>query len=352
MSYPEMARAFGLDTARKMHHIGEAAVDRVEQLVSEFDIRSARFERTGNLRCAHTERARRALEAEAGWLRDQLGDTSMSILSPGQVADETGSHAFTGGVLAKGAGTIRPLDYVRDLADGIAARHPQIIFENSPVLRVGREQNGIVLETPAAAVRADQVIIAANSYSGLTPATRQTRQMLIPFRSAIIATEPMPAELQRRLMVARRGYSETRRMMRWFRKVDGRMVFGGRGAFGKNDSQLAFASLRKAMVALFPDLRNVAVEYRWSGHVGMTLDKIPHVGRLDDRICFSAGYNGAGVAMSAMLGHYAALFAMGESPDVAILSASRARAIPFYGLRELGVRSVVGWYQLLDAVGL
>lgn len=352
MSYPEIARAFDLDTARKMHRIAQAAVDRVERLVSEFDIQSAGFERTGNLRCAHNQRAREVIEAEAHWLQNRLGDKSVTVLSPDQVAEETGSSAFTGGVLTKEAGTIHPLNYVRGLADGIAARHSHTIFEGSPVLRLRREENGVALDTPNGVVHTNQVIIASNAYSGLTPATLDTKHMLIPFRSAIIATEPVPADIGRRLMVAQRSYSETRRMMRWFRKVDGRVVFGGRGAFGKENSPLAFASLHKAMVSLFPELRDVEIAYKWSGYVGMTLDKVPHVGRLDKHICFAAGYNGAGVAMATMLEHYAAAFAMGENPDVAILDAPRVKTIPFYGLRELGVRSVVGWYEFLDAVGL
>jgi len=152
-------------------------------------------------------------------------------------------------------------------------------------------------------------------------------------------------------MPAERTYSETKRMMRWFRMVDDRLVLGGRGAFGKQDSNAAFAALRRAMVGIFPELEGTALDFRWSGLVGMTLDAMPHIGRLDERTLFAMGYNGAGVAMSSLMGRYLAALVRGETPDLGLLDASRLKTIPLYPLREPAVRMVAGWYQFLDAIG-
>jgi gamma-glutamylputrescine oxidase len=208
-----------------------------------------------------------------------------------------------------------------------------------------------LIETPSGTVRARQAIIATDAYSDLTRATRNLSRTIIPFRSAIIATQRLPRAIESKLLTGRRSYTETRRMMKWFRKVDGRVLFGGRGAFAKEDAPSAFEALRRAMTALFPDLEGLGIEFEWSGFVGMTLDQLPHVGRLDDRTCICVGYNGAGVAMASLLGRYAAAFATGESPNVALLDAARLKPVPFYPLRAPGIRMVAGWYQLLDAVG-
>jgi glycine/D-amino acid oxidase-like deaminating enzyme len=140
-------------------------------------------------------------------------------------------------------------------------------------------------------------------------------------------------------------------MMRWFRMVDGRVVFGGRGAFGQADSPAAFRALERAMVGIFPALADVPVAYRWSGLVAMTMDAVPHVGRLDDRVLFALGYNGAGVAMAGLMGRYIAAFARGEQPDMGLLDAARLAPVPFHPLREPAVRLVAGWYQFLDTIG-
>ena len=77
------------------------------------------------------------------------------------------------------------------------------------------------------------------------------------------------------------------------------------------------------MIGIFPELADVPFEFRWSGLVGMTLDSVPHVGRLDDRTLYSVGYNGAGVAMSSLMGRYLASLVRGETVDLGLLDARR-----------------------------
>ncbi|WP_386079166.1 NAD(P)/FAD-dependent oxidoreductase [Vreelandella sp. F11] len=351
LSFPSIAQTHGMAVATAMHRLCHEAVDEVEALIQAYGLESARFTRCGNLRCAHTTKALKDISEEAEWMRREMGDDSLRCLSAGEVAEETGSKAFTGGVLGLGVGTLHPLDYVRGLAAGLNQRHGEIVFERSPATSIRRLGDGVHITTPSGEIKARQVILATNAYSDITPVSAAIKTRLVPFRSSIIATHPLPEALQNYLLVKDRSYGETRRMMRWFRKVDGRIVFGGRGAFGKRDSQAAFDSLQSAMVSLFPALADIGIAYRWSGHVGMTLDALPHVGRFDDRVCYAAGYNGAGVAMSTLLGRLAADYALGESPDVALLAAERLKAVPLYPLREVGIRLVAGYYQFLDAIG-
>jgi gamma-glutamylputrescine oxidase len=350
VSFRDIDAAHGRAMARRMYEIAHESVDIVQELVSEFGITAARLARSGQVKAAHNHATLQMAIDEVEWMKREMGDADVRILDANHVRDETGSHAFVGGVLNRGSGGIHPLNYLRGLVEGLSQKGVAI-FQDTPVLRLRRESGGIVAETPFGAVRAKQAIIATNSYSDLTPATRHMQRALIPFRSAIIATEPLPRNLAGHLMPAGRTYTETKRMMRWFRMVDNRVVFGGRGAFGKQDSEPAFAALRMAMVGIFPELADVPLAFKWSGLVAMTLDSVPHVGRLDEQTLYSLGYNGAGVAMSSLMGRYLAAFVRGEQPDVGLLDASRLKAIPLYPLREPAVRMVAGWYQLLDAIG-
>lgn len=350
LSFREIDAAHGRAMAQRMYEIAHESTDMVEELVSEFAISGARLTRTGQVKAAHNHVTLQAAIDEANWMKREMGDAEVRILDAREVREETGSEAFVGGVLNPGSGGIHPLNYVRGLADGVARRGVPV-YQDSPVLKLRRDSGGIVAETSRGAVRAKQAIIATNSYSDLTNATRHMQRTLVPFRSAIIATDTLPRNLAGRLMPTGRTYTETKRMMRWFRMVDNRVIFGGRGAFGRQDSESAFDALRKAMIGIFPELADVPLAYKWSGLVGMTLDSVPHIGRLDDRTLFAMGYNGAGVAMSSLMGRYLAAFVRGETPDVGLLDASRLKAIPLYPLREPAVRMVAGWYQLLDAIG-
>lgn len=350
LSFREIDAVHGRATARRMYEIAHESTDIVEELVSEFGIASANLTRTGQVKAAHNETTLKAAIDEANWMTREMGSAEVRILDRRGVREETGSDIFVGGVLNPGSGGIHPLNYLRGLADGVARRGVSV-FQESPVIKLRSENGGIVAETPQGAVRAKQAIIATNSYSDLTGATAQVQRTLISFRSAMVATEQLPRNLAGKLMPTGRTYTETKRMMRWFRMVDNRVIFGGRGAFGKQDSQAAFDALRKAMVGIFPDLAEVPLAYQWSGLVAMTMDSVPHIGRLNERTLVSMGYNGAGVAMSSLMGRYLAAFVRGERPDVGLLDVSRMKAIPFYPLREPAVRMVAGWYQFLDAIG-
>jgi gamma-glutamylputrescine oxidase len=349
-SFRDIDAAHGRGMARRMYELAHESVEMVEELVSEFGIANARLTRSGQVKAAHNVPTLNVAVAEAEWMKREMGDSDVRILDIYQVYEETGSKAFVGGILNPGSGGIHPLNYLHGLAEGLAQRGVAI-FQGSPALRIVKDNGFVVVETPQGAVWAKQVIIATNAYSDLTPATRRLQQTLVPFRSAIIATEKLPRTVAGHLMPTGRTYTETKRMMRWFRMVDDRVVFGGRGAFGKQDSKAAFEALRRAMVGIFPELAGTALEFRWSGLVGMTLDAMPHIGRLDERTLFSMGYNGAGIAMSSLMGRYLAAFVRGETPDVGLLDAGRLKTIPFYPLREPAVRMIAGWYQLLDAVG-
>lgn len=350
VSFSEIARRFGLDDARRMHALAHEAVDHVAELIDAYAIHDANYQQNGTMRCGHTERALASLVTEDEWVRSALRDRSTRVLSAVEMAQETGSTDFVGGILNAHGGTIHPLNFVRGLARGLN-RAGVDIFEGSPVVSLVRDDGGVTLVTPDGSIRALQVVIATDAYSDLTTATGMVSKSIVPFRSAMVATEPLDGLGIVPPIAEGRSYSETRRMMRWFRRSGARMLYGGRGAFGKTDSESAFQALEAALRAQFPQLQGVKVTHRWSGLVALTLDSVPHLGRLDERTTYAIGYNGLGVAMSSNMGRYVAEVVTGGSPSLGMLTASPLKSIPLYTLREPAVRLVAGWYQFLDRMG-
>lgn len=346
IGFADMAARWGLDVARQMHDLGIDAIDHVGETIAALGIEGADYRPNGSLRCAHNAVALDALRAEADWLTGTLGDRAIRMLSPDEMAEETGSGDFPGGMLNLHGGVIHPLNYVRGMARALAGQGVRI-FAQTPVTGLRPSAAGVELHTARGVIRARQAVIATNGYSDLTPATAAVRKRLIPFRSAMVATAP----LDRPLLAHDRSYTETRRMMRWFRLAQGRLIYGGRGAFGKSDSAGAFAALERAMRRQFPQLGDIAVTHRWSGLVAMTMDSLPHLGRLDDRVTFALGYNGTGVALASFIGRHAAAMVQGQVTDAGLLTSQALRPVPLYPVREPAVRLVAGWYQFLDAIG-
>lgn len=350
-SFSDIAKGHGVDMARRMHAIAERSVDHLIETLEKHDLQSAGFRRVGSLKCAHSAKALNDALQAAEWTRTVLGETGLTRLSQREIEAETGAQGFVGGVLAQQGGTIQPLSYLRGLARTLQGQGARI-FSHSPVISVTEEGDRVLLQTAQGGVSTGTAVLATDAYSGLTSATRDLARCLVPFRSAMIATERLPADIDARLLVSQRSYTETRRMMRWFRKVDGRILFGGRGALGPVDDPAAFRKLHRAMVGIFPDLADVPLAHRWSGHVALTFDALPLAGMLSPRIGYLTGFNGAGVAMSGMVGHGLAQRMLGKRFDLALIERSRLKKVPFHAFRSVGVRTMTYGYELMDNLGL
>jgi gamma-glutamylputrescine oxidase len=81
------------------------------------------------------------------------------------------------------------------------------------------------------------------------------------------------------------------------------------------------------------------------------MDSLPQVGMLDERTGFALGYNGAGIALSSLMGRRVVDLMLGDKPDLGLIERDGPKPIPFYFLREPAVRVVAGWYQFLDRIG-
>src|SRR6266581_7579909 len=150
-SFRGIDAAHGRAMARRMYEIAHESVEMVEQLVSEFGIGSARLPRSGQVKAAHNHATLQAAVDEAEWMKREMGDTEVRILDAHQVREETGSRAFVGGILNSGSGGIHPLNYLHGLAEGLAKRGIAI-FQESPALRLRRENELIVAATPQGAL--------------------------------------------------------------------------------------------------------------------------------------------------------------------------------------------------------
>jgi gamma-glutamylputrescine oxidase len=349
LGFADMAKRWNIETARRMHEIGIEAIENVGHLLAEFGI-DADYRPSGSLRCAHRPEALAVLKSECTWLQRTLGDSAVSILSAEEMAQETGSRDFYGGMLNRHGGVIHPLKFHHGLTAGLRARGIRV-HGASPVTGIERLPDGLRLHMPEGRIRARQVVLATNAYSRLTSVSAPVQRKIVPFRSAIVATQPLTGTPGEALLSQGRSYTETRRMMRWFRKSGDRLLYGGRGAFGKSDSDAAFAALEGAIRRQFPQLDGLAVTHRWSGLVAMTMDSLPHLGRLDDRLVYAMGYNGTGVALASYIGQHVADLVQGKQLDAGLLGQLPAPSVPLYPIRELGVRLVAGWYQFLDAIG-
>src|ERR1700736_2905344 len=79
-SFRGIDAAHGRAMAKRMYEIAHESTEMVEELVSEFDIVSARLTRSGQVKAAHNRATLQAAVDEADWMRREMGDADVRIL--------------------------------------------------------------------------------------------------------------------------------------------------------------------------------------------------------------------------------------------------------------------------------
>ncbi|HEY4123543.1 MAG TPA: FAD-binding oxidoreductase, partial [Rhizomicrobium sp.] len=175
-------------------------------------------------------------------------------------------------------------------------------------------------------VTADFVLLATDAFSAdLAP---ELAPYIGHVESFVSATAPLPPELNAQILPTNAAVADTRHVLDYYRKSDdGRLLFAGREGYWNVPTDIA-PIVRRRMLQVFPMLESVPTEYAWSGTVGITVTRLPHLGRLSPRVLFAHGYSGQGVALTSIGGKLMAEAALGNSERFDIMARVPAKKFP------------------------
>lgn len=342
-----LERRYGLETARAMFDASLRALDTLEEIVERYGI-DCNFDRSGHLEVASKPAHFEHLRSTAELLEARFGHR-VRIVEREALGEEVGSSAFYGGLLDVRSAGLDPGKYVRGLA-GAATRVGAVVCEQAPVARVRRHPGGWHVETARGDVRASHVIAATGAYTG--PQFPKLRRRFVPLGSYVIATEPLGARA-REVIARNRMVYDSKRLLHYFRLTpDGRLLFGGRAAFvpeGDRTTERSAAILQRDMLEIFPQLRDVAIDYAWGGTIDVAFDFMPHSGDFDG-MRYAFGYAGHGVALATLFGRLAGLAIAGEASSHPFGSVPPGAPFGLYDGRPWFLPFVGAWQQLLDRV--
>jgi len=169
-----------------------------------------------------------------------------------------------------------------------------------------------------------------------------------------MATEPLGEELAHSLLPSDACVEDVRYILDYYRlSADKRLLWGGGTVYGGRDPRSVEAKLRPNMEKIFPAMKDVKVDYAWSGNFALTFTRVPMLGRLSDNTFFAMGYSGHGVTGSHLFGRLLAEGIAGKGDRFERFAA--LPWLPFPGGQRFGpAYSTVGswWYGFRDAVGL
>lgn len=299
--YGMLSARIGQEAANKLYRAFDAGVDMVERLVAEEQI-DCSFSRVGKIKLAakpeHYDKLARSQEMLAANVDPQTWMVSQADLS-----SEVGSERYYGGLIYGKSATMHVGRFVRGLAEA-AARRGVEIHERAPMIGLRPASGeGHVIETPKGRLQAKQVLLA----SGISQAgpLGWIRRRIVPVGAFLIVTEPLPIATLNRLLPRRRNAVDTKNLVTYFRTTpDNRLLLGGRARFAVSNpasDQKSGAILRASLNEVFPELRDVRIDYCWGGMVDMTRDRLPRAGERNG-IYYSMGYSGHGTQMSTLMG--------------------------------------------------
>ena len=281
--------------------------------------------RPGNLLASTRERYLGWIGAEAEFCHRRFGYRGYRMLSRAEMREEVASERYVGGRMDTGGGHLHPLRFVQGMA-AAAAGAGALIFEGSRVERI-RWGRSVEVSTAAGAVTADYVILAGNAYLDRLEPRIESR--IMPIVNHQLATEPLGEPRARSLVRSGACVHSTAFVVDYFRcTADHRLLFGGGETYSDRPPGDLEGFVRRYMLRVFPQLADVHIDHAWSGRLAITMNRLPHVGRVAPNGFFAHGFSGHGVALTQIAGKLIAEAVAGTAERFDVLAGLRHRPFP------------------------
>ncbi|MFM2045153.1 MAG: hypothetical protein RLY86_3729 [Pseudomonadota bacterium] len=334
----------GAEDARRLWDMSEEAKAIVTGLVDRFAIDCDLS--WGYLFAALKERQMVELRDYGAEMRD-LDYPHTRMVEREEMRALVDSPVYLGGLLDSGSGQLHPLNYAIGLARA-AESLGVTIHEGSRVSAIDTGPAPWARTEAGGLVRAGFLVLAGNAYlGGLVP---KLRQRIMPVATYLIGTEVLGEDLAGSLIPQGQAVADVNFVLNYFRRSkDHRMLFGGGVSYSGLDRPDLKQSLRRTMVKVFPQLRDAKIDYCWGGHVAITMNRTPHLGRIGANTYFAQGYSGHGVALTAICARVMAEAIAGQAERFDIFT--RIPHAPFPGPGPLKTPALVLamlWFRLRD----
>jgi glycine/D-amino acid oxidase-like deaminating enzyme len=210
-----------------------------------------------------------------------------------------GTDAFYGGFVCYRDGHLHPLNLCigeARAADGLGVR----IFEQSPVTGI-EHGNQPTVKTATGSVEADAVVLAGNAYSRLEP--KHLSNLVFPAGSYMIATEPLSDDVVSEINPQDVAVCKLDEIVDYYRlSADKRLLYGGACNYSGREPASIEAYIKPRMLKIYPQLNDIRIDYEWGGKIGIVLNRIPAVGRINKNVYYCQGYSGHGVTGTHLMG--------------------------------------------------
>ncbi len=338
---------YGDDIGQKMAKMAFAGSELIRHRIEKYNIDCDL--KHGNVFAACNKKQFEELKAKKA-LWESHGHNELELLTASSIQDHIGTDRYAGGLLDRKGGHIQPLNLVLGQARAFEELGGQI-FEDSEVVRLEKGVPGKVV-TKQGTVIADKIVVAGNAYVfGLLP---EVEKKAMPCGTQVIATEPLPEDLQKQLLPTDRCVEDCNYLLDYYRlSGDGRLIYGGGTTYGARDPGKIESIIVPKMLKTYPMLKDVKIDFAWTGNFLLTMMRMPQVGKIGENLYYAQGYSGHGVTNSHLMGEILSDAIDGETERFDVFASMPQYQFP--GGRMLRVPyTAIGaaYYNMRDQLGI
>jgi gamma-glutamylputrescine oxidase len=276
------------------------------------------------------------------------GHDALRFIPRSELPEWVASERYQAGLFDPEGGHLNPLKLALGLASAIerAGGH---IHEQSKVLSYREEAGRYVVSTERGSIRADVLVLACNAYiDELNP---QLSRRVLSAGCYQVATAPLTAAQAESLLPTNVCVTDNQFILDYFRRTpDNRLLFGGGNTYlGGLPKDIAGAT-RPNLERVFPQLKGVAIDYAWGGHIDLTLKRTPDIGQ-QGGLYWMQGYSGHGVLPTLAAARAVSDAILGQADDLRLYQALSNGVFPG-GKHFAAPVEAIGkaWYRLRDSI--
>lgn len=311
--FSKIAEQQGLHQAVSLYRGAEEAYDFTIDMMESNDM-SCHLVKRGRVLPVWNQQQYDATAVDFHLQQQHLG-VEGQMISADELAQELNVTGAYGALVITNTASVHPALYHSGLLEA-TRRSGAITCAHARVDAIRHERDGKTLQTTRGLVRAKEVVIATNAYTGSE--TAWIRRRLIRTPGWMGATERLESSLISKLMPSQRTYVEySRNMINFWRPApdDNRLLFGGQtGLLHKSNEEIA-RRLQVDLKRVFPELSTTRFSHLWRGWFAFTMDRLPHLG-FKNGVYFAVGCNGSGLPMGTYIGHKVALKMLGDKEGI------------------------------------
>ncbi len=342
---PVIEKAAGSTAAKAIWDMSLEGMDLIRQRISQHQIDCDL--QAGHLHAAIKPRHMQELQQWHDDLVNNYSYQSLSLWQQAELQDQIDSQRYLGGLFDSNSGHIHPLNYTLGLAQAALSAGVQI-YEHSPVRKHVTSAGKQLCQSDQGQIKATYVIYACNAYIDKLQPYLNAR--IMPVGTYIGASQPLGETQARALISNNMAVADMNYALDYFRfSNDHRLLFGGRVSYTTMPPRNLKKTMHKRMQLVFPQLKDVQIDYAWGGNVAITVNRGPHFGQLEKDVFFAQGFSGHGIAATNLAGKLMAEAVAGQAQRLALFD--DIKHLPFPGGEWFRVPALLlgtAWYRLRD----